>query len=182
MDEARMIERRYRMRILLIVLFVSLAAWLSVRWLADSFDRPYARVEAGLYIGRAVDRPPRGTTAVVNLCGRPDTYTVHTNLWAPVLETNEKPTLDWLQRVVEFIAEQRRVGRTTYVHCLAGMNRSGTAVTAFLMREHRWGRDEALTFLRQRRPEVQPNLDMMRLLDDWERKLYAEHAGGTLRR
>jgi protein-tyrosine phosphatase len=116
----------------------------------------------------AVDRPPPGARAVVNLCGRPDTYPAEASLWEPVFEGGREPTLDWLRRVVGFIDEQRLAGRTTYVHCLSGMNRSGAAVTAYLMHEHGWGRDEALRFLQERRPEVQPNPILMRLLAEWE--------------
>ena len=54
---------------------------------------------------------------------------------------------------------------------MAGMNRSGAAVTAYLMYEHGWGRDEALAFLRGRRPQVQPNPTLMRLLAEWEEEL-----------
>jgi len=83
----------------------------------------------------------------------------------------EKPTLDLLKRVVGFIDEQRRAGRTTYVHCMVGVNRSGAMVTAYLMQEHRMGRDEALAFLRGKRPEVQPDPTLMKLLAEWEQAL-----------
>jgi hypothetical protein len=143
-------------------------AWLVLLWFNSTHDQPYVWVEDGLYIGGAVDRPPRGTRAVVNLCGRPDSFEVEAALWEPVFESGKEPTLSWLRRVVGFIAEQRRQGRTTFVHCLAGMNRSGAVVTAYLMQEHSWGRDEALAFLQARRPEVQPNPTLMRLLTEWE--------------
>ncbi len=155
---------------LLGILVAGLVAWIGLQWVLESYDRPYARIENGLYIGSAVDKPPRGTQAVVNLCGRQDTYTVEASLWEPVFEGGQEPTLDWLRRVVAFIDEQRRAGRTTYVHCLAGMNRSGAAVTAYLMFEHGWGRDEAVAFVQSKRPEVQPNPMLMRLLAEWERE------------
>jgi hypothetical protein len=39
---------------------------------------------------------------------------------------------------VHFIDDERKAGRTVYVHCFAGMNRSGMVVTAYLMYEHSW--------------------------------------------
>jgi protein-tyrosine phosphatase len=51
------------------------------------------------------------------------------------------------------------------------MNRSGAVVTAYLMREHGWGRDQALAFLQKQRPQVGPNPALMRLLDQWEQDL-----------
>jgi hypothetical protein len=139
-------------------------------------NQDYSRVEDGLYIGGSVDRPPGGTQAVVNVCGRPDPYQVGPSLWAPLYDSGpgvaaSEPTLDFLRRVVGFIAEQRRAGRTTYVHCMVGQNRSGAVVTAFLMQEHGMGRDEALAFLQQRRPVVQPDPTLMQLLGEWERVL-----------
>lgn len=153
------------------ILLGSLGAWLGLTWYARSYDRPYCRVEEGLYIGAWVQRPPRGTKAVVNLCGQEDPYEVEASLWEPVFDGRHEPDLAWLRRVVEFIAAQREAGRPTYVHCLNGVNRSGAAVTAYLMKEHGWTRDEALAFLQRKRPEVRPNPTLMRLLAQWEQEL-----------
>jgi hypothetical protein len=153
------------------VVLACVGAWFGLLAFEDASGQDYSRVESGLYIGSAVERPPKGTQAVVNLCGRRDLYQVEATLWKPVFESGKEPTLEWLRGVVAFIAEQRRAGRTTYVHCLAGMNRSGAAVTAYLMQEHGWSRDEALAFLKKKRPVVQPNPTLMRVLLEWEQKL-----------
>jgi hypothetical protein len=154
------------------LLLGSLVAWL---WLVglerSSREEPYSLIEDGLYVGTSVPEPPPGTRAVVNLCGQKDSYTVDACLWEPIFAGDEDPDVEWLRRVVEFIATQRRAGRTTYVHCWAGMNRSGMAVTAYLMYEHGWSRDRALTFVQSRRPQVQPNPALMRLLAEWEQVL-----------
>jgi Dual specificity phosphatase, catalytic domain len=162
------LRRKWLTAVFLVVVLSGVVAWLVLLWVQGSYDRPNCCVEEGLYIGMAVDRPPSGTRAVVNLCGRQDPYSVEASLWVPVFEGGSEPTLDWLRKVVGFIDEQRKVGRTTYVHCLAGMNRSGAAVTAYLMQEHGWRRDEALRLVQNRRPEVQPNPTLMRLLIEWE--------------
>jgi hypothetical protein len=142
-------------------------------FLRPTGDERYSLIEPGLYLGESVDRPPPGTQAVVNLCGRPDSYQVGPSLWIPLYE-GEKPTLETLKRIVGFIDEQRREGRPTYVHCMVGVNRSATAVTAYLMQAHNLSRDAALTFVRRRRPEVQPDPMLMQLLADWERAFQAE--------
>jgi protein-tyrosine phosphatase len=41
-----------------------------------------------------------------------------------------KRSIDWLKHVVHFIDDERKAGRTVFVHCFAGMNRSGMIVTA----------------------------------------------------
>jgi len=153
----------------------SVAAGLLLLWNHTS-DQSYSRIEPGLYLGPSVDRPPPGTQAVVNLCGRPDPYQVGPALWEPIYESGpgvagKEPTLDLLRRVVGFIDEQRRAGRTTYVHCMVGVNRSGAFLTAYLMKEHGKGRDQALAFVQQRRPEVQPDPTLMQLLAQWEQEL-----------
>ena len=58
-----------------------------------------------------------------------------------------------------------------FVHCLAGMNRSGMVVTAYLMHEHNWSVEQALAFARTKRPQIQPNYAMMRFLGQWETTL-----------
>jgi Dual specificity phosphatase, catalytic domain len=154
--------------LLLLCVAGSLCAFFSLRWIEQSYDQPFTQIQDGLFIGSAVNQPPPGTRAVVNLCGRKDQYETDAYLWEPIFESGNEPNIDWLRRVVEFIAAQRDAGRTTYVHCLAGMNRSGAVVTAYLMYEHGWGRDDALLFLQSKRDVVQPNPTLMRLLAEWE--------------
>ena len=156
-------------RILLFAVLASaIGAWLWLRWREQSYDPPYSLVEDGLFIGSFVKQPPPGTKAVVNLCGQADPHQVEAALWEPIFEGGSDPDLEWLRRVIQFIAAQRQAGRPTYVHCLAGVNRSGAVVTAYLMFEHGWGRDEALRHLQRQRPVVQPNPTLMRLLSEWE--------------
>jgi protein-tyrosine phosphatase len=76
--------------------------------------------------------------------------------------------------VVDFIADNRRSERTTYVHCRNGVSRGGMAVTAYLMREHGWTRDEALERVQTRRPIVRPHPVFMERLSEWERELFAK--------
>ena len=160
-----------------IVLACGIAVWLGLSLLEDSYrERPFDLIEEKLYLGQALREPPPGTTAVVNLCGLPDPYQLEANLWEPVLEKGIEPTLEWLWKVTDFIDEQRRGGRTVYVHCFAGVNRSGAAMMAYLMREHGWSRDRALTFVQSKRPQVHPNPDLMRLLDQWGDDLRARAA------
>lgn len=159
------------------LLLACLGAWFWLQALEHSYSRPYSLehnydfIEEGLYLGGSIKTPPPGTTAVVNLCGKADPYQVEVSHWAPVFEKGKEPSLDWLRQVVEFIDSYRRAGRTTYVHCLAGVNRSAAAVTAFLMYKHGWKRDEALKFVQAKRSIVQPNPVLMRLLAEWEQSL-----------
>jgi hypothetical protein len=164
-------RKHLRLIVLVAVLLVSLGAWLTLPWIHAMINRDYDRIEEGLYLGEAVERPPIGTKAVVNLCGQEDPYTVEAALWDPVLVAGREPDLAWLERVTGFIAEQRRAGRQVYVHCQAGQNRSATAVVAYLMQEHGWEPKQALAHVQARRPIAYPAPGMMRLLAEWGRVL-----------
>jgi protein-tyrosine phosphatase len=89
--------------------------------------------------------------------------------WEPIPDAEPAPNLDWLRRQVGFIEEQRQAGRAVFVHCRNGVSRSGMVVVAYLMAQHGWSRDEALTFVRSKRDVARPNPAFMRLLKEWER-------------
>jgi hypothetical protein len=151
-----------------VVLLIGLIVWL---WLErSSAEERWSRIEEGLYVGGATPAPPPGTKAIVNLCKQEDQYSVEVCLWEPI-DGSEPPSIDWVRRVVAFIDTQQRARKPNYVHCLAGMNRSGMVVTAYLMYKHDWTRDEALAFARSKRPLIQPNPTMLRVLAAWEKDL-----------
>ena len=159
---------RLRLAILGVILFTSLAAWIWLQFFFQpAVDRPYALIEPHLYVGEYVDAPPPGTHAVLNLCHQRDPYRADAHLDMP-LDGVTPPTMEALQRAIQFIDEHRAQGRTVYVHCFGGMNRSGMVVTAYLMREHGWSRDEALQYAQSRRPQISPNPVMLRFLEEWE--------------
>jgi hypothetical protein len=164
---------RTRRVVLGVVLAGSVAAWLALLGVEWSYreGENYSLVEPGLYQGGDVAAPPPGTTAVLNLCETPDAYAVEVALWEPINDAAPAPDLDWLRRMVEAIDANRRAGRTTFVHCRNGVSRSGMVVTAYLMWKNGWTRDEALAFVRTKRPETRPNPAFMELLAEWERTL-----------
>lgn len=157
---------------LFLIFFLALSVSLWLLW-RESSDREknYSLIEEGLYVGGVVAEPPPGTQAVLNLCGKEEHYSDIVYCWEPILEGGAEPDLAWLKRMVGFVEVQRRAGATIYVHCLAGMNRSATVATAYLMFAHQWTRDEALSFARSKRPVIDPNPAMMRLLAEWEQDL-----------
>jgi protein-tyrosine phosphatase len=164
--------KRLRLSLLVGLLVALLGAWLWLVWLAGSYEEvPYSLIEQGLYLGPYVSNPPPKTRAVVNLGEEKDPYQVENCLWEPIRDAPPAPRIEWLQRTVEFIAAQRQEGLTVYVHCTAGISRSGMVSAAYLMYEHSWSRDEALRFVRQKRPQVRPNSAFMQLLTEWEQVL-----------
>ena len=51
------------------------------------------------------------------------------------------------------------------------VSRSGLVSTAYLMYEHEWTQDQALAFVRSKRPGVWPNPAFTPLLREWEQAL-----------
>jgi protein phosphatase slingshot len=131
----------------------------------------YSLIDEGLYLGGDVAEPPPGTKAVINLCEKADPYWCDFQLWEPIRDGEPAPSLDWLRRMVNVIDAKHREGLTVYVHCRNGVSRSGMLVTAYEMHKHNWTRDEALEFVRSKRPIVRPNPAFMRLLHEWEMAL-----------
>jgi hypothetical protein len=131
----------------------------------------YSRIEDGLWLGGRVDKPPPRTRAVLNLCELKDDYVAEVHEWKPICDSSPAPSLDWLREQVAFIEENRAAGRTVYVHCLQGVSRSGMVVVAYYTARNSWSRDEAIAFVRSRRPELRPNPAFLELLSEWERAL-----------
>lgn len=148
------------------------AAYLGV-WLFTREPPNYAEVEPGLYVGGRVASPPWWTHATLNVCESEDTFRTAVHEWHPIRDAAPAPPLDWLAGRVAFIESHRSRGRVVYVHCLNGASRSDTVVTAYLMKRRGWTRDEALAFVRTRRPEARPNPAFMQLLGEYERELAA---------
>lgn len=164
-------------RILLFSLLVaSLGTWALLQYEAHQLARQndgdaYSQIEEGLYQGRQVHEPPPGTAAVLNLCDRPDPYACDVHRWVPIPDAAPAPSLEWLRQQVAFLDEQHAAGKTVYVHCAAGVSRSGMVVVAYEMKKHGWSRDEALRFVRTRRPVTNPNPAFCELLLEWEKEL-----------
>lgn len=130
----------------------------------------YTQIEPGLWLGGNTERPPPATQAVLNLCELPDPYQIEFQRWEPTADAPPAPSLEWLRDQVHFVETQRAAGRVVYVHCQNGVSRSGMVVAAYLMAREQWTRDQALSFLRSRRPGVRPHPVFMDLLLEWERR------------
>jgi len=171
------------LRCLLIVIPIGAAlGWFfwSTSDLPPREEPNYSFIEDRLWMGGWVSEPPLGTRAVLNLCEQSDPYHASAHLWVPLNDGEPGPSLEALQRLVEFIGDRRRAGDTVYVHCRNGVSRSGMVVTAYLMAEHEWTRDQALAFVRSRRPIVQPAPGYMQLLLNWTERLKRKSPEGGL--
>jgi Dual specificity phosphatase, catalytic domain len=141
-------------------------------WIAEPPN--YSRIDEGLYLGGYVLQPPPRTQAVLNLCESEDPYQSEVHVWKPIRDAEPAPSNNWLLEQVRFIDVQRHAGKVVYVHCRAGVSRSGMVVAAYIMFKNKWTRDEALAFLRSKRPIIRPNSAFMERLSEWEKVIQSQ--------
>lgn len=58
----------------------------------------------------------------------------------------------WSWEIVYKLSKERASGNRVLVHCFAGMQRSAAVVAMYLISQHRCTTDEAIAYIKQRRP------------------------------
>lgn len=92
------------------------------------------------------------------------------------------PTLEDVQRGVDFIREHAASGRTVYVHCKAGRARSATIVACWLIASRSISPEEAQRILLEHRPFVLPRIAQRQVVLDFHANFLAqsvEHDAGN---
>lgn len=89
----------------------------------------------------------------------------------PVNDSASADLAVWFSTANEFIDSVQRDGGRVLVHCHAGRSRSVTICLAYLMRTYNWTLDAAYEHVRARRDIIDPNLNFMRQLQDYRRRL-----------
>lgn len=96
----------------------------------------------------------------------------------PVLDMQEEQIIKYFGKAFDFIDNRvNEFGDTTgnvLVHCVAGISRSATIVIAYLMRKYGMSYFEALNYVQQKRPIVDPNPGFVKQLQKYERQLRME--------
>ena len=89
------------------------------------------------------------------------------------LEPDEIRNLElWGYEIVYKMLQEFKQGRTLYVHCHAGMQRSPAVVAMFLMVLYRMNTDKAKAYIKQRRPIVFfPSANFEKAMRGFERSL-----------
>ncbi|KAL7752277.1 hypothetical protein RI367_002322 [Sorochytrium milnesiophthora] len=71
---------------------------------------------------------------------------------------------------IGFIDQVRRANGRVYVHCKAGKSRSATIVLAYLIQHEHMSVEQAVAFLKERRPAVSPNIGFFSVLKEFEER------------
>ncbi|BFG40172.1 hypothetical protein CerSpe_264450 [Prunus speciosa] len=86
----------------------------------------------------------------------------------PLRDADDENLLDYLDVCVDFIDKGRKKG-SVLVHCFAGVSRSASIITAYLMRTEHLSQEDALGSLRQSCEFVCPNdgfLDQLKMYEE----------------
>lgn len=87
----------------------------------------------------------------------------------PLQDINENGILFQLIKMIDTYIN---CGKQVLVNCFAGVSRSTTIVVAYLMYKNKWGVQDAVSFVRSKRPFVNPNYGFISQLYNLQDKLY----------
>lgn len=80
---------------------------------------------------------------------------------------DDPPSLDHLQRGVDFIEQMVEQGQKVYIHCAGGVGRAPTLAAAYFVRQG-MTLNEALALIKQTRPFINIVPAQLELLREWE--------------
>mmetsp|Transcript_152 Transcript_152/g.203 ORF Transcript_152/g.203 Transcript_152/m.203 type:complete len:195 (-) Transcript_152:74-658(-) len=87
------------------------------------------------------------------------------------IDIKQEDLTPYFDDIVEFIHSAISSGGRVFVHCRRGKSRSASFVLAYLMSKHSHSLDDALEFVKQKRPIVRPNPGFINQLKEFESKL-----------
>jgi hypothetical protein len=62
--------------------------------------------------------------------------------------------------------------KRVYIHCEKGISRSATIVIAYLMKKNKWNLENALNYVKTKKPNIAPNTSFVKYLQIFEQDLY----------
>lgn len=92
-----------------------------------------------------------------------------TNIYFDALDVEEFRIADLFQKCIETIEKVHQDSGIIYVHCNAGVSRSPTIVTAYLMQNSKMSSTEAINTIKLVRPKINPNRGFLEQLRDFEK-------------
>lgn len=98
----------------------------------------------------------------------PFTDPVKTRLEVDVLDEDTAAISDLFDALTDHLHGNLTREETTLVHCHLGRSRSTTVVIAYLMRFKGMTADDALRYVRKKRPMAEPNRGFMKQLREYE--------------
>lgn len=138
------------------------------------------QIDEKLFLGNLFDAAnvdelkKRGVSRVVTvILGVPALHPSHFEYkLVPVLDVPREDLYVHLHDAVDFIENAiHQQNATVLVHCRQGISRSGSVVTAYIMKKYGMDPEQALEYVRKRRPIVLPNAGFRQQLERFHRDL-----------
>ncbi|KAJ2340903.1 tyrosine protein phosphatase yvh1 [Coemansia sp. RSA 2618] len=119
----------------------------------------------GLYVGSSMaeaDKPKLdacGITHILSIASHyvPSHPTEFTYKLISIDDLPEENIIQYFPQTNRFIGHALKEGGRVLVHCMAGQSRSVAAAAAYLMQARRLTSEQALAFIKERRPQIHPN-------------------------
>ena len=75
--------------------------------------------------------------------------------------------MPYVKKIIHLIENAQRGNGNTLVHCALGLNRSASAIVAYLCHRNNTNSAEALAFLRERKQDVEPSVIFLKQIDQF---------------
>ena len=116
----------------------------------------------GLYLGNyrgALDQEKLKSMGISTIlsCGTQKIRTEMNYMWFELADSWDANLIEVLSDATQYIHTYLSLGGKVYVHCQGGFSRSPSVIIAYLMEYKGFTFDEALRFVKKRRPSIKPN-------------------------
>jgi protein-tyrosine phosphatase len=138
-------------------------------------------IAKNLYLGpmeaaQTIDRPSnRNKWFVLSIMENPPKLKYVKQLEINLSDHHLTDISKWFDLGYEAILQHLREGKKVLVHCRMGISRSASMMIAFLMRANGWRVQQAIEYVEQKRPFINPNPGFMKQLQIYE--VYLAHRG-----
>ena len=86
-----------------------------------------------------------------------------------IADEEESDIFSHLPELVRFIEDCVKRDESILVHCMGGVSRSASVVTAYVMKKYGWGFEKAVAYVRGKRSCVYPNTGFVKQLKEYEK-------------
>lgn len=87
------------------------------------------------------------------------------------INDNEWVTIDkYFEECNDFIIDSQKENGNILVHCMYGMSRSATIVLAYLIKKKSMAYENAIAFVREKKPNIHPNVGFIKQLKKYQIK------------
>jgi len=130
----------------------------------DSFEM--FEILPRLHLSKFPTEIPTGITHILNMCNTPHPFdSTRTYLHIPLNDIEN--IMPYMETIIHFIENALRGNGNTLVHCALGLNRSASAILAYLCHRNNTNSAEALVFLREIKQDVEPSVIFLKQIDQF---------------